>query len=203
MADRHVVAIVQARLGSTRLPRKSLETIAGKPLILHVLERAAKIPGVHTTAAAIPQSDQELGRVIGVAGFPVYAGAMLDVLGRYAGAAMAMAADIVIRVTGDCPLLDPEIGGKVLALFFESRCDYVSNVAPGYVDGEDVEVFSASALYWAARTAVDPFDREHVTPWLRRNLHIATLQPETDRSSLKTSVDTAEDLARVRALVEG
>jgi glutamate-1-semialdehyde 2,1-aminomutase len=104
--------------------------------------------------------------------------------------------------------LNPRIAERVIDLYlFDqceyawNQCEYAWNVAPGYVDGEDVEVFSRTALLWAHRVATKSDDREHVTPWMRRHLRMATLQPAEDRSGLKTSVDVLEDLERVRELM--
>lgn len=198
-----VVCIVQARLGSTRFPRKALADLGGKPVIVHVLERAAQIVGVQQTVAAIPEVDDELAHVIEAAGFDVIRGATNDVLDRYTLAALYTAADVIVRITGDCPLFSPQIAADVLALFFGTpECDYASNIAHGYVDGEDVEVFSRRALVAANLDwNLSRHDQEHVTPWMRRHCLIATLSPSNYRPGVKTSIDTPDDLERVRALL--
>lgn len=198
-----VVCIVQARLGSTRFPRKALADLGGKPVIVHVLERAAQIVGVHETVAAIPYADDELAAVIETSGFTVVKGPTYDVLDRYALVASRTAADVVVRITGDCPLFSPQIASDVLALHLGTpQCEYASNVTPGYVDGEDVEVFSAAILQRAHREATELHDREHVTSWIQNHARtIATLPPANPRPGVKTSIDTPEDLERVRALL--
>ena len=201
------LAIVQARLGSTRLHGKSLMPIGDKPLIVHVLERAQQIRGIRFTVLAVPPSDilaMPAGwTVMGFDGLPDH-----DVLGRFAAVLERYpACETVMRITGDCPLLDPAICGSVLDLYFDANVGYCSNVfeedgsvVEGYQDGTDCEVFSARALRRAHRFATDPVDREHVTPYIRRNNRIATLYPSSREPKIKTSVDTLEDLETVRAM---
>lgn len=213
--SQQVVAIIQARLASQRLPGKALMDIAGMPMIQRVVDRVRMVRGLGAIYVTTPGADRiainaALRRYTSeeipdyVVGNQQPLGKAHDVLRAYAEIAEESGADVVMRVTGDCPLFDPVIAERVLQLFQDTKsCEYASNIALGYVDGEDVEVFSASALRLADRMAIDAFDREHVTPWMRRYLRTVTLEPDSDRSSLKTSVDTPEDLARVRALVQG
>lgn len=197
------VAIIQARLGSTRFPRKALALVDGDCVMEHVLRRAESIKGVDRVVLAVPHADYETFDDIWTDRCWCAVGLdERDVLGRYARCASELGAETVVRLTGDCPLLNPRIAEQVLALYHsDPHVEYASNIAPGYVDGEDVEVFNVSALQWAHRAATTPYDREHVTPWLRRNVKIATLQPFEDRSAIKTSIDTVEDLERVRAML--
>ncbi len=200
MSD-HVVAIVQARLGSVRFPRKVLADLAGRPLILHVMERAAAIPGVHTTIAAIPHGEPDLAAVLTEAGWPAFEGPEDDVLRRYALAAAVSGATRIVRVTGDCPLLAPEVGGTLLR-----RCSvYGSSTAgDGGVDGFDTEVMARWLLDAADQSCDDPAEREHVTAWLRRTLQIGLAQNVVEffPFTLKLSVDTVDDLLTVRRIAE-
>ena len=196
------LAIVQARFGSERLPRKALLPILGLPLIAHVMRRAHQIQGVDEVVLAVPWADRDALRGAWITmGFADLAES--DVLGRFERVlGQYPDCQTVMRLTGDCPLLSAHLAEAVLALYRTRRnCEYAWNVAPGYVDGTDVEVFSAEALRWASRLATDPQDREHVTPWIRRQVTVATLAPRHP-SSLKTSVDTLEDYQRVRAMME-
>ena len=197
-----VVAIVQGRLGSSRLPRKVLEDLVGKPMIVRVLERAAAIRGVDLIVAAIPLGDWELGAAVADAGFLCYYGAGDDVLARYARLATMLQAEIVVRITGDCPLLAPDVSRAVLKEFLYGGFNYLSNVGPG-TDGLDTEVFSTVALLWANATgARDNYDREHVTPAIRRAADEAgragVLAVPRGGCPIKLSVDTQEELDRVR-----
>lgn len=199
------LCIIQARLGSTRFPNKALALLWGHPIIWHVVNKARQIRGVDKILVATSKREDgyALAKAMPNCGdvFSFENIAEDDVLCRFAHAATVFKAKTVMRLTGDCPLLNPTTAEDVLALYLQDpRVEYASNVSPGYVDGEDVEVFSASALLWANRSAHDPYDREHVTPWLRRNVKTATLKPQVDRSWLKTSIDTPEDLERVRQL---
>jgi spore coat polysaccharide biosynthesis protein SpsF (cytidylyltransferase family) len=202
----NVVCIIQARLGSTRLPRKALADLCGKPLIRHVADRAKQIRGVDRWVIAVPSHAdyQAIMAVSGPGGVEIAFADVdeNDVLGRYAACAKTFDASVIMRLTGDCPLLNPTIAEDVLRLFWQTPdCEYASNIAPGYVDGEDVEVFTAEALARAHETADDPSDREHVTPIIRRTLQIRTLLPSQAIAGRKTSVDTLSDLERVRALM--
>lgn len=193
-----VLGIIQARLGSTRLPRKALMEIGGKPLIQHVVERAVRIRGVDDWVLAVPSGQvQDLCYCRHVTGPDV---PEVDVLGRFVAVAqMYPHHETIVRITGDCPLLSPTIAEQVLALYRGSRAWYAWNVTPGYVDGEDVEVFAREALMRAGREATKPMDREHVTTWIRRHYAVVTLRPD-GRPSHKTSVDTLDDFKRVCAL---
>ncbi len=192
-----VCVVIQARLGSERLPDKILADIAGKPMIQHVLERAREIRGVADVVMAVPnaatkQAIEALGLGVRVVQPSVPAN---DVLGRYAAVACQFPShDVFVRVTGDCPMLDPDLASDVLAEFFSGGHTYWSNLKDGYVDGTDVEVFTRDRLLEADREAKTPEEREHVTLWMRGG-EIVTPDP------VKLSVDTEEDLERVRAVL--
>src|SRR3990172_6466240 len=170
-----VICIVQARLGSQRLPRKILADLGGHPLLWHVLNRATKIQGTAGTILAMPV-EYEPGIVSDVAaefGVPIVRPHVdeADVLGRYLIAANLSRADAIIRITADCPFLDPAVSGRVLDTFLKSGVEYAHNLAPesGYPDGLDTQVFTRHALYRAHQEATDPYDREHVCPWMGRH----------------------------------
>lgn len=198
-----VVAIIQCRLGSARLPQKSIKDLCGRPLIRHVVDRALQVKGVDQVVVATPNQNDAM--LIGdalrtldhvpVVWYPRIA--QNDVLSRYALAATEFRADVVLRVTGDCPMLDPAISSEVLRRFLHTGgLGYDSNVEDGYVDGTDTEVLSIGALMIAQREVTDPGDREHVTAWTRRWCGLPTVTP-----SAKTSVDTLEDFHRVEYLL--
>jgi spore coat polysaccharide biosynthesis protein SpsF (cytidylyltransferase family) len=190
------VCIVQARTGSQRLPLKVLAALHGKPMLAHVLERAAAIPGVDEVCLAIPESDK---RLLGYLWPVVSYGPENDVLTRYLNAACSRAADVIVRVTGDCPLLAPDLAGRAVRTALAlSACGYVAMCMP-YVpvaDGWDVEVFSYELLAQAAAMATGP-QREHVTTWMRENYKVWTPAFLGDDTHMKLSVDTREDLAVV------
>ena len=198
--------IIQARMGSSRLPGKVMADLAGRPALAHVVARARTIPGVErvivaTTTAARDDVIAGLCEGLGVA---VFRGSDPDVLDRYYRAARHHGLRAVVRVTADCPLLDPTVSGLVVARFRSGDVDYASNVhPPTYPDGLDTEVFTVEALERAWREARLPAEREHVTsyfythPELFRCANVAHAQ---DLSHHRWTVDEPRDLELVRAL---
>lgn len=200
-----VVAIVQARMGSSRLPGKVLELLAGESMLARVVARlraATTIDDVVIATTTAPGDDavvREAERV--EAG--VFRGSETDVLARYAGAATAARADVVVRVTSDCPLLDPTVVDRVVTML-GTGADYASNThTRSYPRGLDVEALHADVLARIHRMARSPSAREHVTAYvIERSSWFAVRQVHADRddSDLRWTVDTEEDLALVRAL---
>ena len=165
------VCIVQARMASTRLPGKVLLELAGRTVLSHVLERCQAVPGIDAVCCATPE-DTDCDPVATEAqrcGVEVFRGSENDVLDRYYGAAKTLQADYILRVTSDCPLIDPEVSGRVLAEVMEDRTDYaVNNMPPSWPQGLDCEAFSFSLLERAAAEAATSFEREHVGFFMRR-----------------------------------
>jgi spore coat polysaccharide biosynthesis protein SpsF (cytidylyltransferase family) len=201
-----VIAIIQARLGSKRLPGKVLMEIEGRPLLAHVVERALAIQGVDRIVVNAPDRDVCELREATPAEAEVYGikDQEQDVLGSYLEVARTEHADVIMRLTGDCPLLDPELCASVLELHRGLPSAYAANdtLRSGYPDGTDCEVFSMQALNLAAYTASDPFEREHVCVWMRRHMPCYTIVAPwgTDLTGAKWSVDTTDDLRAVRAI---
>ena len=157
---------------STRLPGKVMMDLAGHTVLAQVLHRCAAIPGADSVCCAIPVGNDhdELVGEIERAGASVFRGSEDDVLDRYFRAAELMGADVVMRVTSDCPLADPVVCGQVLRQITEAGADYACNNMPAsWPHGLDCEAFTFSALQLAAKAARQPNEREHVTPWLRSN----------------------------------
>ena len=202
-----VAAIIQARLGSQRFPAKVLKRIDYQTMLTHVLARAKLIPGVSTimVATTTAERDDAIANLCRGAGVRWCRGSERDVLARYVLAAELTRADVILRLTSDCPLLDPEVAGLVLASQREQGASYVSNVhPPSWHDGCDAEAFTRAALE-VAHAEAGPDEREHVTTFLWRRserFRVANvaLPGGEDHSLVKLSVDTAEDLARVRAV---
>src|SRR5262245_59745058 len=166
-----VVAIVQARMGSTRLPGKVMKPIGGVPMIELLLSRLGRAQEVDEIVLATSDApgDQELARRVDALGIRCFRGSENDVLDRYYRAAVEAGADAVVRVTGDCPLVDPQLVDEIVRAFRTSAVDYVSNtMTPTFPNGLDVEVFRMEALATAWREAQTSYDREHVTPYLHR-----------------------------------
>lgn len=207
------VAIVQARMTSTRLPGKVLADVAGRPLLAFMLARVRRAHGLDAVwvATTTNSTDDPVAALCGDMDVPVFRGDEHDVLGRYAGAARAAKAETVVRLTADCPMIDPALIDQAVELFADGGYDYLSNaIHLSYPDGLDVEVFTAEALILADRDAADPFHREHVTPYMRTGIYpdlacgdfkIGHMTAPADFSHLRWTVDTQEDLDRVRDLI--
>ena len=200
-----VIVIIQARLGSTRFPRKVLADLCGIPLIAHVVARAQQIPNADGVVLAVPEDDEETFSSLGLP-IPVVAytenGDEDDVLSRFAAVADVYPADIYCRLTGDCPVLRPDVAAKVIQAAIDSH-GYASNDVDrsGYADGEDAEAFPRALLLRADAEAVTRYDREHVGPWMARQGEVLVCNPALKWAPPKLSVDTVEDLARVRGII--
>lgn len=201
------VALIQARLGSTRFPRKALADFGGRPLLAQVFRAAQQIRGVdQVVVLTVPEDALEIAQALAVEGARVvapYGVAEADVLGRFAAyLSQDMRAQTVVRLTGDCPCLDPEVCSDVVALQ-RTRGGYAwTDTALGvWPDGYDCEVMSRHLVLEAHRATRDAADREHVTPWIRRRASVvASLAPVAwPEWPGKVSVDTPEDLARALA----
>lgn len=166
------VAVIQARYGSTRLPGKVLLPLGGGYVLDEVIKRCRAIPGVMLTCVAVPDSavNDDVARRAAAAGARVVRGPEHDVLARYGAAARQLDADVILRVTSDCPLIDPNVAGQVLAAREDASSDYAANnqLPRGWPHGLDCEAMTRAALERALRSATTPYDREHVTPWLRQ-----------------------------------
>jgi spore coat polysaccharide biosynthesis protein SpsF (cytidylyltransferase family) len=202
-----VACVMQARMTSSRLPGKVLEDIAGRPAIQLQLERLAQARELDEIAVAtsVESSDDPVVELTERLGVRVFRGPLADVLERYRLAGAALEADAIVRVTGDCPLIDPAGVDEVVARWRATRADYVANVyAPRtYPTGMDTEVVSWPALHAAAMETDDAYDREHVTPYVRdRPDRFAAERVERDPSlgHLRLTLDTPEDLELLRAV---
>lgn len=193
-----VVAIVQARMGSTRLPNKVLMRMGSVPMVELLLARLACARQIDQiiVATTVDPRDQPLVDHVAKLGYAFHRGSESDVLDRYVGAARQAKAEIVVRITGDCPLLDPALVDEAIVLFKASQADYLSNIAPpSYPDGLDVEVFTLAALEIAWKDTHKPFDREHVTPYLRKHVGFkqVSFNNGEDLSGLRWTVDEPAD----------
>ncbi len=200
MTPPNVLAIVQARMSSTRLPGKVLKPLAGKPMLARQLERIARARLVDklVVATSAEASDDPIAVVCAGLGIACFRGSLADVLGRFIGAAEAFGPpQHIVRLTGDCPLTDPAIVDAAIALHLANGVDYTSNgVQRTYPDGLDVEVMTFVALARAACEASEPFEREHVTPRLYRRTDLFSQQPllnPVDLAELRWTVDNAKD----------
>ena len=201
------VAFIQARMSSSRFPGKALEPIACQPGIVYMarrVQRAQRLDAV-VVVTSTDASDDPLDNVVRQAGLACYRGDLDDVLRRFAEAAQAHAADVVVRLTGDCPLIDPVVIDAVVEARQRESADYASNVEPPtYPDGLDTECFTAAALRLANASATAPAEREHVTLWMRSaaaGLRRVNQRAIADFSNLRLTVDYADDLQAMRQIV--
>ncbi len=193
-----VVAIVQARMGSTRLPNKVMKPIGGIPMIELLITRLAKSQEIDQiiVATSIDPRNQPLADHVESLDFACERGSEDDVLERFVQAAEKHEADVVVRITGDCPLVDPHLVDECVRRFKDASVDYFSNIAPPtYPDGLDIEVVTLAALRSAQRESHKAFDHEHVTPYLRTSgkFKTAAMQNNQDLSALRWTVDEPAD----------
>ncbi len=201
-----VVAIVQARMGSTRLPGKVLMELGGETVLGRVVRRLRQAALVDEIVVATTSSaaDDVIVRECEWLDVVAFRGSENDVLDRYYRAASGRGAEAIVRITSDCPLIDPELVNETIRLFRDADGDYASNVFPRtYPRGLDTEVFSAPALERAWREADEPYQREHVTPYFYEHperFRLLSLRGQTDYSHYRWTLDTAEDLDLLRAI---
>ncbi len=200
------VCVVQARMGSSRLPGKVLADLAGRPMLRFQLDRLRDLDAVELVVATSTLArDDAIVDVAEQAGAMVVRGDEHDVLDRFLAVLDQVPAETVIRLTGDCPLSDPGVIASVVARHHERGADYTSNILPRtFPKGLDVEVMSADALRTAAAEASRLFEREHVTPFLYRHperFRLASLTTPELLGDERWTVDTPEDLSFVRELV--
>ena len=205
-----VVAIIQARMGSNRLPGKVLLDLAGEPMITRVVNRVTRAETVNQVmiATTTEPADDALAAICSEKGWTCFRGSQDDVLDRYYLAALAHKADVVVRITSDCPLIEPEIIDQVVRqLTSQPAVDYACNLLPHrtFPRGLDVEAFWMKTLARLWSTDKNPGWREHVTQYLHQNPQEFTmcgLGQEPDMSAMRWTVDTLEDLALIRQIYE-
>lgn len=201
------VAVIQARSGSTRFPRKVLAPLQGRPMLAHIIERVSRATLVDRTVVATTDgtADDEVAALAAAHGAGVTRGSEHDVLSRYVLAAREHAADVIVRITADCPLTDPVIVDKVIVARSIEDADYASNVEPPtYPEGYDCEVLTSDCLQRLDHEATQPYLREHVTALVRERpdmFRIARVAATRDLSWIRLTVDVPEDLARVEAVL--
>jgi len=205
-----IVAIIQARMGSSRLPGKTLADIMGKPLLYHIVQRikASKYINEIIIATTTESIDQAIVKFARENNLLFYKGSVNDVLDRFYNAATRVNADIVVRITADDPFKDPVVIDKVIKhLITHPELDYVSNtIKPTYPEGLDVEVLRSNALKNAYENAKLRSEREHVTPFIWKNpeiFNVANVENDEDLSHYRWTLDYEEDLEFARKVYSG
>jgi spore coat polysaccharide biosynthesis protein SpsF len=201
------VALIQARMSSTRFPGKVLEPIAGVPSIVYMVNRARRAKRLDNVVVvtSVDLSDDPLTHALTAADIPVFRGDLNDVLKRYADAAREYMVTEVVRLTGDCPLIDPVVIDAVVDARRATEADYASNIEPpSFPDGLDCECFTREALDRTLDAAKLVAEREHVTLWMRSDasgFRRVNHRCIVDASHLRLTVDYPDDLAVVKRLV--
>lgn len=209
MKKKHVVAILQARMGASRLPGKPLKKVLDRELLSYELERLrrAKRIDMIVVATTTEPADDQIVALCEKEGIAVFRGSEQDVLDRYYRAAKKFHADIVVRVTGDCPLIDPVEVDRVIDFFLSHKpqCDYASNsLERTYPRGLDTEVFSFAGLELMHRVASRPAEKEHVTPYFYLNpdkFVLGSVKHPIDLSHHRWTVDTPEDFELISRII--
>lgn len=213
MSENDIIAIVQARTGSTRLPRKILKKILGRPMLSLMLERLSKSNLIDkiVVATTTKKEDDIIENLVKSDGFDVFRGSELDCLDRYYQAAKLYDGKIILKITSDCPLIDPSLIDKIIQYFLDNKnkFDYVSNVRPPtFPDGLDVEIFTFSALVHAWNKATESSHREHTTTFMHsqpEKFKIGNFfMPENQNLfvSQRWTVDYPEDFEFVKIIYE-
>lgn len=198
---KQIIALLQARSDSTRLPGKVLKKLLGIPMIIQELQRVSQSQYINKLILATSDepSDNELSKIVGNYGFHVYRGSKNNVLKRFVDALKEFNLkdnDIIVRLTGDCPVHDADIIDEAISAFLSSDCDYLSNsVKPIYPDGLDVGVFTYASLKTANKLAKKPSQLEHVTPFIRESglFKTADMKKEEIYPQWRLTVDEPED----------
>ncbi len=205
-----ICATIEARMTSTRLPGKVLTPCLGKPMLELMVERVRRVPSLDgiIIATTTNRTDDPVAALADRLGVGCWRGSEEDVLTRVLEAAQAFDVDVIVELTGDCPLMDPEIVERVIQEYRRAGVDYVSNVLTrGYPIGMDTEVFATAVLADVARRSDDPVDHEHVSVYIYQHPEIYTLgnvaaPPQCERPRLRLTLDTPEDLQVIRSVFE-
>ena len=201
-----ITCVIQARTDSTRLPNKVLKEIEDTPMICHIINRIKRSRNVEQIILATTDKDSDkilldIAEKFKIIGF---AGDDDDVLERFFNAATSFSADPIVRITGDCPLVDPELLDNMIQIFLENRYDYISNtIERTFPDGLDIEIFSFDALKKTHQQAKWSSEREHVTPFIVKNqdlFRVYNYRNKQDLSNLRWCVDEEDDLLMVKQI---
>jgi spore coat polysaccharide biosynthesis protein SpsF len=206
-----IIAIVQARMGSSRLPDKVMKEVLGKPLIDYLLERvsaADKVDKIILATTTKPEDDC-LAKHVTSLGYDVFRGSEDDVLSRYYHAFYEFKDEVemsnaIVRITGDCPLIDSYLIDDVIKVYQEKSMDYVA-LSPDFIEGLDVEIFSEKLLTKAFKEAKRPSEREHVALFFHNNkelFNMSRVENSSDDSSYRITVDEEQDFVVVKCIIE-
>lgn len=210
MSKSRVVATIEARMTSSRLPGKVLMPALGEPMLMHLVRRLRAVPSIDAIviATTVNATDDPIAAFAQANGVEVYRGSEHDVLARVIGAAESANAEVVVEITGDCPVIDPDLVEQTIRMFFNHRADYVANsLVRSYPDGMDTQVMWLEALKSAAARTTDKLDREHVSRYIWRNPEIYRLvnlvaPPSLHWPELGLTLDEQSDYELLKKLIE-
>jgi len=204
-----VIAIIQARLGSTRLPGKVLLDVCGKTVLERVVERTRYTKNIDSVVVTMPNGERDdlLAQFCEEHKIHFLRGREEDLLDQYYQAAKTLNAEVIVRITADCPLIDPQIIDQTINEYFARNCDYISTgrLSSTFPDGLDTEVFSFATLEEAWKKATLQSEREHVTPYIWNHpelFKVETVNNDIDLSLLRWTVDEQRDLDFVRRVYQ-
>lgn len=205
-----IVATIEARMTSSRLPGKVMMKVRGKPMLGHLVDRLKRVPSIShiVLATTVNAADECLAAFAREAGIGCFRGSEDDVMTRVIGAAESGGADVIVEITGDCPIIDPNIVEQTIQLFLHNDCDYSSNAhVRSYPDGMDCQVYRLDTLRKSAAMTDDPLDHEHVTlhirhhPELFRPLHLVA-PPDVYWPELGLTLDEPKDFELLGRIIE-
>ncbi|NQT66900.1 MAG: glycosyltransferase family protein [Actinobacteria bacterium] len=201
-----ILGIIQARMSSTRLPGKVLLDLEGKCVLEHVINRvnSAKMIDDVIVATTIKKEDLQILKICNSIGIKVFCGSEENVLDRYYQAAKLFNPEHIVRITSDCPMIDPKVIDKVINLHLKEKADYTTNViTETFPDGEDVEIFTFETLNKAWRNAKLLSEREHVTPYIKKHpkiFKIRNLENDKNLSNKRWTLDNPEDYEFIKVI---
>ncbi len=205
-----IVATIEARMGSSRLPGKVLLPALGRPMLDHLVSRLRSVPSIDEVVLATTTSaaDTPLVRFAEAAQLRVFRGSEQDVMSRVIGAAAAGSADVIVEITADCPIIDPDVVEQTIRVFLNNEADYVANChVRSYPDGMDTQVFRLSTLQRSAGMTDDRLDREHVSlhirnhPEIFRHIHLVA-PPSLHWPGLGLTLDEESDYRLLKQIIE-
>lgn len=205
-----IIATIEARMTSSRLPGKHLLEANGKPMIEHLIHRLKKVSSLDeiVMATTVNDTDQPLVSLSEALGISCFRGSEDDVMSRVIGAAESVKGDLIVEISGDCPIIDPALIEQTIQVFLKNKCDYVNNAEfPTYPDGMNTQVFSLEALKRSYAMTDDPEDREHVTLHIRNHPEIfrpvfLVAPPNLHWSDLELTLDEKEDYELLKKIIE-
>ncbi len=205
-----IVATIEARMSSSRLPGKVLLPALGRPMLWHLVQRLRAVPSINeiVVAATVHPSDDAIEKFCREEGVPFFRGSEDDVMGRVIGAAESVSGDIIVEITGDCPILDPDLAEQTIRMFLRNGSQYAANsFISSYPDGMDIQVFPLEVLKRSYSMTEDPLDREHVSrhivqnPGLFRHLYVVA-PPSLSWPGLGLTLDEPADYELIKRIIE-